>query len=270
MKFGGRLAVITGGASGIGLALAHELGRAGSSVLIADQSQSAIDSALAKLSEAGVNADGAVCDVTNPESVDALAEQAFGWKGRVDLLINNAGVSQKRAKLHEADLRDVRHVMDVNFWGVWHGCAAFAPRMAQQDHPSAIYNVGSENSLYCAVPRAAAYIASKHAIIGLTDSFREDLPDHVHVGTIMPGWVATGLTPSEVAHLAMSAEEFARIIVPQILARERYVVSHSYNAVRNAERHGAIADCYARNVPRYDGDERYDVRILIDRQRNSK
>jgi len=263
----GQVAVITGGAGGIGIALAEKLGVEGAAIVISDRSQTACDEAVARLSAANIEALSVLCDVSDEASVDALAQAAFGWKGRVDFLINNAGISQPRAKLHKADLADAKRVMEVNFWGVWNGCASFGPRMAEQDHPSAIYNVGSENSLYCAVPRAGAYIASKHAVLGMTESFREDLPDRVHVGTIMPGWVASGLNPPEVAHLAMSAEEFAEIIVPQIIARENYVVSHPYNAVRNAEREQAIADSYSRNAPRYAGDDKYDVRKLIAKMR---
>ncbi len=259
----GQVAVITGGAGGIGIALADKLGGAGAAIVVSDVSQEACDKAMERLSSHGVEALGVVCDVADLSSVEALADAAFGWKGRVDLLVNNAGISQQSARLHEADIADARRVMEVNFWGVWHGCAAFAPRMAEQDHPGAIYNVASENSLYCAVPRAAAYIASKHAVLGLTESFREDMPDHVHVGTIMPGWVASGLNPPEVAHLAMPADEFADIVVPQIAARERFVVSHPFNAVRNAEREEMIADAYARNAPRFEGDDKWDVRKVI-------
>ena len=259
----GQVAVITGGAGGIGLALAKRLGHDGVSIVLADLERGSLDKAVSTLVADGIEAISVICDVSDQSSVEALAKKSFAWKGRVDFLINNAGIGQKSAKLHKADLADTQRVMAVNFWGVWHGCAAFGPRMAEQEHPSAIYNVGSENSLYCAVPRSAAYIASKHAVLGLTDSFREDMPEHVQVGTIMPGWVATGLTEGEFSELAMTAEQFAEIIVPQMLAGERYVVSHPYNAVRNAERADAIADSYARNAPRYDGDEKYDVRKLI-------
>ena len=259
----GQVAVITGGASGIGLALAKRLGADGIAIVLSDLDQETLDKAVAHLGAAGIEAKTVACDVSDPASVEALAEGAFAWKSRVDLLINNAGIAQKSAKLHKADLADAQRVMAVNFWGVWHGCAAFGPRMIEQDHDCAIYNVGSENSLYCAVPRTAAYIASKHAVLGMTESFREDMPDHVHVGTIMPGWVATGLTAGDFSKLAMSADEFADIIVPQMLAREPYVVSHPYNAVRNAQRADAIADSYTRNAPRFDGDDKWDVRKLI-------
>lgn len=264
----GQVAVITGGAGGIGMALAQHLGNRGAAIVIADLQDGAVQEAVLRLQALNIEALGVTCDVTDAKSVERLAKRAFDWKGRADLLINNAGISQQSAKLHQADIADAKRVMDVNFWGVWHGCAAFGPLMADQSHPSAIYNVGSENSLFCAVPRSAAYIASKHAVLGLTESFREDMPDHVHVGTIMPGWVTSGLSAKEVAHLAMPAAEFADIVVPQMLARERFVVSHPYNVVRKEQRDQAIADSYARNAPRQDGDEAHDVRLLIAKMRS--
>lgn len=251
----GQVAVITGGAGGIGGALGKALEEAGAKVLLADR-------------EAG---DGIVsCDVSRADDVEALADLAWQRFGRVDLLINNAGISGGGGRLWKADIAAARRVFEVNFWGVWHGCASFAPRMAAQDHPSAIYNVASENALFCAVPRSAAYIASKHAVLGLTESLREDLPEHVHAGTIIPGWVLSGLTSEGGRDIAMPAERYAEIILPQLAARERFVVSHAYNAVQMAERTDALEAAFARRAPRYEGDEEYDVRAYIARLRGER
>lgn len=242
--YSGQVAVITGGAGGIGGALGAALAAAGAQVLLADR-------------QAG---DGIVaCDVARSEDLEALAELAWQRFGRVDLLVNNAGIAGGGGRLWKADIAAARQVFEVNFWGVWHGCAAFAPRMVAQKHPSAIYNVASENALFCAVPRSAAYIASKHAVLGLTESLREDLPDHVHAGTIIPGWVLSGLTSEGGRDRAMAAERYAEIILPQLAARERFVVSHAYNAVRMDERTSALESAFARNAPRYGGDDAHDV-----------
>lgn len=251
-NYTGQVAVITGGAGGIGGALGRALEAAGAQVLLADR-------------EAG---DGIIaCDVTKPEDLDALAELAWQRFGRVDLLVNNAGIGGAGGRLWKVDPAAARQVFEVNFWGVWNGCAAFAPRMAAQDHASAIYNVASENALFCAMPRQAAYIASKHAVLGLTESLREDLPEQVHVGTIIPGWVLSGLTSEGGRNVAMLADDYAAIILPQLAARERFVVSHAYNAVRMAERTEALEAAYARSAPRYDGDIEHDVREYIARLR---
>jgi NAD(P)-dependent dehydrogenase (short-subunit alcohol dehydrogenase family) len=253
VDFTGQIAVITGGASGIGRALGEALVAAGAQVILADRNGS----------------DGVVaCDVTRPEDLAALADLAWERFGRVDLLFNNAGIGGGGGRLWKADSEAARQVFEVNFWGVWNGCRAFAPRMVEQDHPSAIYNTASENALFCAVPRNGAYIASKHAVLGLTESLREDLPPHVHAGTIIPGWVATGLTAGNAEH-AMPAARYAEIVLPQIAARERFVVSHACNAVPFCERTRAIEEAYSRSAPRYDGDDEYDVRSFIARMRNA-
>lgn len=252
--FSGQVAVITGGAGGIGSALGKALAAAGAEVLLADR-------------EAG---EGIVaCDVAQLDQVEALADLAWQRFGRVDLLINNAGVGGAGGRLWKVDPAEARRLFEVNFWGVWHGCRAFAPRLIEQDHPSAIYNVASENALFCAVPRNAAYIASKHAVLGLTESFREDLPEHVHAGTIIPGWVLSGLTSEGGRDVAMPAERYAEIILPQLAARERFVVSHAYNVVPMAERTEALEGAFARSAPRYDGDIEHDVRAYIARLRGA-
>jgi NAD(P)-dependent dehydrogenase (short-subunit alcohol dehydrogenase family) len=246
--FSGQVAVITGGAGGIGRAIGAALAAAGADVVLADLPGSADDVF--------------GCDVTRPDDLAALADHAWARFGRVDLLLNNAGIGGAGGRQWKVDSAAARHLFEVNFWGVWNGCQAFAPRMAAQDHPSAIYNTASENALFCAVPRQAAYIASKHAVLGFTESLREDLPPHVHAGTIIPGWVASGLNEG-FNHLAMTAERFAEIVLPQLAARERFVVSHAFNVEPIAERTEAIEAAYAKYAPRYDGDDEYDVRKFI-------
>ncbi|MEQ9315979.1 MAG: SDR family NAD(P)-dependent oxidoreductase, partial [Henriciella sp.] len=118
---------------------------------------------------------------------------------------------------------------------------------------------------FCAT-NAAAYIASKHAVLGLTETFREQMPDFITVGLIIPGWVATELSPG-FENVAMDADEYAGIIYPQLLEGERFVVSHAYNTVRIDERIDALKDAYARYAPRYEGDEEYDVRLLLQQMR---
>lgn len=257
--FAPKSAVITGGASGIGLAVAKELATKGIKVMLADLPGD-------KLEQAAASIDGAIaqaCDVSDLAQVEELADAAFDQLGEVHLLLNNAGVGGVRGKLWEVDPDAARAHFDINFWGIWHGCKAFAPRLAEQTCQSAIYNTGSENSFFCAVPQTAAYIAAKHAVLGMTESMREDLPEHVHAGTIIPGWVFTPLGPEQMMKMGMDVSEYAAIIVPQILARERFVVSHYSNVRRIRERMEPLMAAYEEHAPREAGDNAYDVRDVI-------
>ena len=256
-------AVITGGASGIGLAVAERLGAKGAAVMIADLPGEGLDAAVTSLSDKGITAHAQPCDVSKLDQVEKLADAAFDTLGRVDLLLNNAGVSGPHGKLWDVPVEDARAHFEINFWGVWHGCRAFAPRMIAQDTPSAIYNTGSENSFFCAVDQTSAYIAAKHGVLGMTESFRADLPDHVHVGLLIPGWVFTPLGDERFMKHGMPVAEFADRIVPQLLARERFVVGHAYNSVRIGERMDALQAAFDTYAPRYDGDEEYDVRKVL-------
>lgn len=157
----------------------------------------------------------------------------------------------------------MQRVFDVNVFGVWNGCKVFGARLIEQGTPAAIYNTGSENSFFVAVPKASAYVASKHAVLGLTETLREEMPDFITVGLIAPGFVGSDLIPENIRHVAMPPEDFADIAVKQIIAGERYVVSHSYNQVHIDARYKAISKAYSRFAPRYAGDDKFDIRTLL-------
>ena len=101
-------------------------------------------------------------------------------------------------------------------------------------------------------------------MLGLTEMFRQQVPNYITVGLIIPGWVASELNPQFNEHV-MPADDFAAIIYPQIKAGERFVVSHAYNVVRIDERMDALRAAYAKYAPRYEGDEEYDVKVLVGR-----
>ena len=259
-QFNPRTAVITGGASGIGFAIAKDLTARGVQVMLADLPGD-------KLEKVASSLDAAIaqpCDVSDLEQVEALAEAAFDQLGEVHLVLNNAGQGGVRGKMWEVDPETARKHFDVNFWGVWHGCKAFAPRLIEQEAPSAIYNTGSENSWFCAVRETAAYIAAKHAVLGMTESLREDLPEHVHAGLIIPGWVFTPLGPEQFMKFGMPVDEYARMVVPQLLARRRFVVSHGYNMFRINERIGELAESYAEYALSPEEDAKHDVQLVFE------
>lgn len=251
-------AVIVGGASGIGLALAKRLVGDGLQVVVGDLPGLALDRVAAI---EGLHA--LPCDAADMAAIDNFAGEACDILGQVDLVFNNAGVSGPKGKVWEVDPERARAHFDINFWGVWHGIRAFAPRLIAQDTPSAIYNTGSENSWFCAVRETLAYIAAKHAVLGLSESLREDLPAHVHAGTIIPGWVFTPLGPERFMKFGMDVEEYVSLILPQILARRRFVVSHGYNKVRIAERVDALNDSFDQYALPPDQDIQHDVQTVM-------
>ena len=257
-----RRVVITGGASGIGFALAKGLGRQGCKIIIAEPSESRLAAAVDELHALDVQASSYACDVTSLDQVEQLADHAWDHLGGVDMVFNNAGIGIAQTSVVDTAMEDLHAVFDVNFFGVWHGCKVFGRRLVEQGTPAGIYNTGSENSLFNAVPNNAAYLASKHAVLGLTDNLREQMPDYINVGLIIPGFVSTGMTET-VGHLAMNADQFAQIVLKQIADGRFYIVSHAFNMVHIQQRYAEIEQAYQTYAPRYEGDEEYDVRFLL-------
>ena len=262
MDFNGKTAVITGGATGIGFAVAKALGADGSRIVVAEPRREKLDEAATALTELGVDCLAVECDVTDLAQVEALADAAWERFDRVDVVMNNAGVGMPFSTVMESSLDDVRAVFDVNFFGVWYGCRVFGQRFLDQDGEAAIYNTGSENSLFLADANIAAYAASKHAVLAMTEALREQMPDRIHVGLIMPGFVSSEMT-AEVAHLGMDADVYAAKVVEQMRNDEEFVVSHPYHMVHVQDRYDRLSRAYAKYAPRYEGDDEHDYRTLL-------
>ena len=263
-----RTVVITGGATGIGFGLAKALGARGANVVIGERRQVRLDEAATLLDDIGIKVRAMPLDVTDPKQLSDFADEAFTAFGEVAVVINNAGIGQARGAVIDTPVEELQRVMAVNFEGVWRGCQEFGRRLIEQGTAAGLYNTGSENSFFVAVGHSAAYVASKHAVLGLTDCFREEMPEYISVGMIAPGLVGSELIPEAMRPLGMPVDELAEIIAPQILSGEPYVVSHGYNRVRIDERQREILDAYERSAPRVEGDERYDVRVLLESLKN--
>ena len=259
--FDDKVVVITGGATGIGYALAKQFLSRGAKVVIAEPRRHKLDEAAASLTQ-GNDREVRVfeCDVTQPEQVEALADFVEQEFGQADVLVNNAGVGPVPDKVIDAKREDIQAVLDVNLFGVFNGVSTFGRRFTRQGTPSAIYNVGSENSFFNAVPGGAGYVLSKHAVLALTVALREEVPDNIEVGLIIPGLVHSELA-RETA-LGMNTDKYAELVVSQIEAGEFYIVSHSYSFVRMKSRWDEVEQAYTKYAPRYDGDTEYDVRTL--------
>jgi len=256
VEVNGKTAVITGGATGIGYALARRLGLEGARIIIFEPREDTLLEATERLQGEGVDAQYVVGDVTSRTDFEALADFAWRQNGRADLLINNAGVGRPLDRVIDGDMKGARALFEVNFWGMWTGMQIFGQRFLADGKPSSIYSVASENSLFNVYPSdGGAYVSSKHAIFGLVDMLRKEVPEHIKAGVIIPGWVKSPMTGGR----GMDADEFAKIIVPQIIAGEYYCVSHAYNVVRFDERYDELKAAFAAYAPRYNGDEEWDV-----------
>ena len=266
-NFTDKIVVITGGATGIGFAFAKVFGAAGAHVVLAEPRLNRLEEAVAALSELSVDASYRQCDVSDADSVHQLADSVWREFGRADVLINNAGITAPNHPVTDLPLEALHTVSSVNFFGQWHMASIFGKRMVEQGTPASIYNVGSELSFFSSVPNATAYMATKHAILGMTEGLREEMPDHIDVGLIVPGFVGTEMHRAKVAERGMNADQFAAIAFPQIQAGERFVVTHAYNIVHIESRFQAISQAYATYAPRHDGDDEYDVKTLMLRSR---
>ncbi|MFN3231741.1 MAG: SDR family NAD(P)-dependent oxidoreductase [Alphaproteobacteria bacterium] len=258
-----KVVVITGGATGIGLSFAKRFGGDGAKLVLAGRRQDKLDAAVEELKALGIEAACNVCDVSVYSQVEALADFAWETFGRADVIMNNAGVLAPPSTVIDAQPEHVRHVMDVNYFGVWNGVSVFGKRFIEQGTPAAIYNVGSENSFYNFVPGTFAYESAKHGLHALTDALREEAPDFIEVSFVCPGFVYSEMTAAVGGDAAMPTDKYTGIAFKQLKAGEYYVVSHAYNVVRITDRYEEMMAAYAKYAPRYDGDDEYDARSLM-------
>jgi NAD(P)-dependent dehydrogenase (short-subunit alcohol dehydrogenase family) len=167
--FNGKVAVITGGASGVGRAIGVRLARAGAKLVLADIEQPALDKTVAELRAAGFDAIGQVTDVAKPEQVEALAARSFDHFGEVHLLFNNAGVGAGGgASLWETSDKAWTWGFNVNFWGVMNGVNAFMPRLLAQNQEAHVVNTSSGVGLLFP-PTSGVYSITKAAVIAATE-----------------------------------------------------------------------------------------------------
>lgn len=199
MQFEGEVAVITGGASGIGMGLAEQAARRGMRVAIADVQEDALASAERTLRDAGAEVLAVPTDVTRFEQVDALADAVYARFGSVGLLCNNAGVNVTVTRpIWQYSRGDWEWLMGVNLWGVVHGVQAFLPRMRAQKTASHILNTCSSAGVI-AGPGLAIYKVTKHGVLSLSETLYHDLAnagEKVGVSVFLPDVVKTGLRDS--------------------------------------------------------------------------
>ncbi len=192
----GKVAVVTGAASGIGLALAERWARGGLHVVLADVDERGLRAAAERVEAHGVQSAMVITDVSDEQSVNALAATAVERFGAVHLVCNNAGVASQ-ADPWFGPLSSWRWVMGVNFWGVVHGVRAFLPTLAAQGEGH-IVNTSSVAGLWPGF--APEYDASKHAVVALTEHLFKALKTAglpIGVSVLCPGFVRTGIVDAD-------------------------------------------------------------------------
>jgi 3-oxoacyl-[acyl-carrier protein] reductase len=190
----GQVAVVTGAGRGIGAAIARKLAVLGGSVVLCGRTLKPLQTTASEIATDGGQPKVMQCDVSNLESVQALAAFVEKSFGRIDILVNNAGVGSFAAPLHELTPEEWEKVLNTNLRGVYYCIRSFAPMMirAKTGHIVNISSLAGKNAL----PNGAAYAASKWGLNGLSYSVAEELRAHnIRVAVVCPGSVDTDLSP---------------------------------------------------------------------------
>jgi NAD(P)-dependent dehydrogenase (short-subunit alcohol dehydrogenase family) len=255
-RLDGRVALVTGAASGIGLALARRFGHDGMKVVMADIELPALEREAAALADEGVEVLTVATDTSLEADVEALAEATLARFGGVHVVCNNAGVGSRGLKIADLPRRDFEWVIGVNLWGVINGIRTFLPHLLAQDDGH-IVNTASVSGLYHH-PRMGPYNATKAAVVALSETLRFELDDDgsgVGVSVLCPSWVRTNistavrnlperlhyeLTPAQADEMleykarrrqqlrdeAIDADDVALQVRDAVLANRFYVITH--------------------------------------------
>jgi NAD(P)-dependent dehydrogenase (short-subunit alcohol dehydrogenase family) len=208
----GKVAVVTGGGSGIGRATALLLAHHGAVVHVADLNAESAGKVVREIEAAGGTATAHALDVSDPDAVEAFAEKIFAAEGHVDVLHNNAGIGFG-GNIESTTIEDWQRVIGVNLLGVAYGIQAFVPRMLRQGRPASVVNTASQAGLTPS-PKMAPYCASKYGVVGLTESLNAELSKRgLHFSAICPGIIdtpiiATGIMRGDVAEKQGKLTEF--------------------------------------------------------------
>jgi NAD(P)-dependent dehydrogenase (short-subunit alcohol dehydrogenase family) len=267
-ELAGKTAFVTGGASGIGLALGCAFAEGGMQVMLADIETEALAAAVKSLHNFGPDVRGVTCDVTDPESVERAAAASYEAFGNVHVVCNNAGVAGGSG-IDDISLDDWRWVLDVNLMGVLNGIRAFLPHIRAHGEGGHFVNTASMAGMLSGLG-FSPYSASKFAVVTMSEGLAMELkPFGIGVSVLCPGWVRTHIgesarnrpqrygptrvpdpgTPAAalLAHITESLRsgldpaEVARLVLTAIREDELYVFTHPQMRVPMEERFAAIS-----------------------------
>ena len=209
LSFENKVAIVTGAASGIGLATARAFAEAGAAVALADVTEGAVRSAAKELVAAGHEAIGIRCDVADEAQVAAMVEQTVTTFGRLDAAFNNAGVQAPPRDMADEAAEEFDRVNAVNLRGVW-ACMKYELRHMREQGSGAIVNCSSLGGLV-GLPSRATYHASKHGVIGLTRSAAlEYAPRGIRINAVCPGTINTPMVADMLEKQADAMKEIMR------------------------------------------------------------
>ncbi|MFT5212178.1 MAG: NAD(P)-dependent dehydrogenase (short-subunit alcohol dehydrogenase family) [Flavobacterium sp.] len=235
-----KCAVITGGGNGIGLAVAKRFLEKGMRVLLADISEDALVRARIQLNGAGGELITHVCDVSDIEQVNNLKSVALDTFGNVDCLMNNAGASITRAAPWE-DVDGWKKQIDINLWGIIHGCHAFIPSMLESTTPVAVINTGSKQGI-TNPPGGAAYNMSKAGVINYTQSLAhalrqiKDCPISAHL--MVPGFTYSNMIArfiEEKPDGAWTCDQVADYLLNSLKSGDFYIICPDNDTPRSLD-----------------------------------
>jgi NAD(P)-dependent dehydrogenase (short-subunit alcohol dehydrogenase family) len=234
--FEGRVAVVTGAASGIGRAIANALADAGCDLALADIDGERLAQTEAEIRQRGRHVTAHVIDVADRERMRAFPEQVAAQHGRVDILVNNAGVAVA-SPLEEHSIEDFEWLVGINLWGVVYGCKFFLPYLQRSDD-AYIVNISSVFGIV-GVPSLSSYCATKFAVHGFSESIRYELAGGpVKVMSVHPGGIRTDIVraaryaASQAASQARVVGLFERRAMPPERAAARIVAGMRRDASR--------------------------------------
>ncbi len=266
-QLSGRTAVVIGGGSGIGRGIALALAAEGMDLVIADIEHDSARAVAEEVRKVNVRALAIAADVTQPDSLERLAQEAYDEFGVVHLLSNNAGVVHTLGSLEERSDDDWLWVMSVNLHGIVRSVQAFLPRMRAQGGEAHIQNTASMAGITVSpVHGIGVYTASKHACVGYTLSLRNELADAgIGVSVLCPGMVVSNLSatsarnrPAEyggplgepspidpkLLEKMMSPEECGKIVVRGIQENRAYIITHPESLPAVEEQHRRLVADY--------------------------
>lgn len=246
----GKVAVITGGASGIGLAMARRFASEGARLALLDVARPALDAVADDLRRGGADVLTLDCDVSDPAEVDQAGRQVVDHYGSVNVVCNNAGVIVM-GRVWEVSQADWERIFSVNFWGVVHGVRTFVPLILAGGQPGYVVNTASMAGV-TSLPTLGPYCATKHAVVALSEVLHHDLAAEgadIGVSVLCPGLVATHLGQEDKLAGGLisgpnvkSADEVAEDVRRAMADRRFYIFTHEGSERQVEARMRSIVD----------------------------